>query len=552
MNEKAEKLQAFRLRFTKSLPGRMQAIADQMPVTRQMSFVSQESCEELLRMVHSMAGTAGTFRCTAVARHAQQLEILLRQAAQQTDEFKRPVLIRNIDRAYQLLTEAVQHESEQVESIANPVNDQTQVPDEDYREYGMVYLVTDDRELDQDIAEYLPQLKFGVISFASIHDLEIALKVKTPDVLLVSNNLIDDREDLYRQISQIVKEAELPLIIVSTNDSWDERLAALRTGAEAFMVLPLNFDDLIDNLDILCDVHSGSYYRILVVDDDALLAERYATLLEDANMTTRIITNPAQILDCMGEFAPDLILMDLYMEQCSGVEAASLIRQNSAYINVPIVYLSTESGIEQQMYALQVGGDDFLHKGISDEHLVQAIKVRARRFHQLNALLDRDSLTGLLNHVNLKQALETEVARANRDNSSLCFVMLDIDRFKSVNDQYGHPCGDRVIKALSRLLAHQLRKTDIVARYGGEEFAIILPVCDSDKAFLVIDNIRKTFSNIEFNCGKQRFFASFSAGIVSYSLQTQPMEIETIIDKADQALYSAKHNGRNQVMVGVL
>jgi diguanylate cyclase (GGDEF)-like protein len=124
--------------------------------------------------------------------------------------------------------------------------------------------------------------------------------------------------------------------------------------------------------------------------------------------------------------------------------------------------------------------------------------------------------------------------------------MLDIDHFKLVNDQYGHPVGDRVIQSLARLLSHRLRKGDIAARYGGEEFALILPQTDGESARGVLDELRKVFSEVHFSHDGEDFRVSFSAGIAS---SPPHVELLPLIEAADSALYQAKHEGRNCIMV---
>jgi diguanylate cyclase (GGDEF)-like protein len=122
--------------------------------------------------------------------------------------------------------------------------------------------------------------------------------------------------------------------------------------------------------------------------------------------------------------------------------------------------------------------------------------------------------------------------------------MLDIDHFKLVNDTYGHPIGDQVIRSLSWLLKQRLRKQDIICRYGGEEFLIGLPHTDAEQAFAIMDRIRQDFAQIRHPYGDAYFFTSASGGIATYPLYQTG---DALIKAADEALYQAKHDGRNRI-----
>jgi diguanylate cyclase (GGDEF)-like protein len=239
--------------------------------------------------------------------------------------------------------------------------------------------------------------------------------------------------------------------------------------------------------------------------------------------------------------------MDMYMPGASGIELAQLIRQQEAYVGIPIVFLSIETDVEKQLEAISHGGDDFLVKPIDPQHLIKSVTIRAERTRNMRFFMERDSLTGLLNHSNLIESLNTEVQRAERIGNDLCFAMIDIDHFKSVNDSYGHLTGDRVLKGLARLLQERLRKTDIIGRYGGEEFGVILFNTEEGDAGRILDEIRESFSKIRQYSGSNEFFVTFSCGIASLS---KCKDAGSLNHEADKALYEAKEEGRNRIVTG--
>ena len=158
----------------------------------------------------------------------------------------------------------------------------------------------------------------------------------------------------------------------------------------------------------------------------------------------------------------------------------------------------------------------------------------------------RDSLTGLLNHTNLKEQLEIEVSRAMRLKQNIALAMLDLDHFKAVNDQYGHATGDRVLRSLSRMLMQRLRSTDVVGRYGGEEFAVILTGANAEEAAKRLHTVRESFAELSHFADGQEFKVTFSCGIAAAPPNGESAGLS---EAADKALYEAKHAGRNCIVV---
>ena len=183
---------------------------------------------------------------------------------------------------------------------------------------------------------------------------------------------------------------------------------------------------------------------------------------------------------------------------------------------------------------------------LKPRHLVATVRNRAARARHLKSRIVRDGLTGLFNHTHILQLLDDARVRASKSAQSLCFVMIDIDHFKQVNDSYGHPMGDKVIKSLSLFLKQRLRRTDSIGRYGGEEFAVILPNTNAESAYQVMDEIRQRFSEIRFPAQNEDLVCTFSVGIAEC---VDGVDTACLAGQADSALYAAKRAGRNCAMV---
>lgn len=338
----------------------------------------------------------------------------------------------------------------------------------------------------------------------------------------------------------------VPTIFTSDTDTFQHRLEAVRAGGLAYFPVPVDIGALVARLDEATDRLRSDPYRVLIVDDSLWNAEMYAAILHDAGMTTAITTVPGRALELIAEQIPDLILLDMYMPECDGIELAAVIRQQPELHSVPIVFLSAETDRDAQLAALARGGDDFLTKPIAPEHLVAAVRSRIQRARVMRSQMVRDGLTGLLNHNVTREHLGREVARARRNGTPLAMAMIDIDHFKQVNDTYGHAAGDQVLKSLARLLVQRLRASDVVGRYGGEEFAVIMPETDGPAAFAVLEEIRLRFAQAQHYAGGNAFPATFSAGVAAL---TDGADASAIREYADGALYQAKRHGRNRIVL---
>lgn len=177
----------------------------------------------------------------------------------------------------------------------------------------------------------------------------------------------------------------------------------------------------------------------------------------------------------------------------------------------------------------------------------RSIEEAGAALEQKNAALDHlaktDNLTGLSNRMELDRVLKQEVLRSERSGHALSIMMADLDRFKRINDQFGHMLGDEIIVDTARLLVQSCRQTDILGRWGGEEFLIICPDTDRENAVHLAERIRK---NIEKHVFTQGLRICVSIGIAEYQNGDTPM---TLVKRADDAMYEAKTNGRNQVVV---
>ncbi|GGJ97769.1 diguanylate cyclase [Pseudomonas matsuisoli] len=341
------------------------------------------------------------------------------------------------------------------------------------------------------------------------------------------------------------RERKLPVLFFSHEETdTPTRLAAARAGGEEFYTVTLDAASVLEKVEELTRIAHQEPLRVLIIDDSRAQALHTERVLNSGGIVTSTLLDPIGAMDALAAFQPDLIILDMYMPGCIGTELAKVIRQHERYVSVPIIYLSSEGDLDKQLDAMSEGGDDFLTKPIRPHHLIATVRTRGARARSLNARMVRDSLTGLYNHTHTLQLLEDACLRARRDALPLSFAMLDIDHFKRVNDTYGHPMGDRIIRSLALFLKQRLRKTDHIGRYGGEEFAIVMPYTRGEDALAVIEDIRQRFAAIKHPAQPQDLSCTFSCGIAQWS---SGQGAAALASDADLSLYRAKHAGRNRV-----
>ena len=537
--EMAARLAKLRADYLSHLPAEIAALQS---LGKELTTGSGEQpcLDALHHRLHKLAGSGGTFGLAALSLQARALEQQVKHWIDQSqvdeaelasfgDELM--ALSATIDQA-ELPTSFVQSAQEE------------DAPGETIS----IWLVDDDRLLGQEVARQLESFNYQVQVFDSLVEANQAAATGAADILLLDVMFEREGENATEVLADYphLYQLKCPLLFISSLDEFDSRVRASKMRAQGYFLKPLDVPRLVNRIAHLIDQRRAPPARVMIIDDDRDLAEHFRLSLLAAGMEVTVLDDPRGLMAQIAEFRPELILMDMHMPDFSGPELAGVIRQHDKWASLPIVYLSAETDLNQQMAAMDRGADDFLIKPISDPQLVAAVRVRIERARQLEAQISRDSLTGLLKHASIKEAVAIEVSRARRNDKPATVVMLDIDHFKKVNDNYGHAVGDVVISSVAMLLRQRLRQSDILGRYGGEEFVAILPDCGMAQAKQLMEGMRERFSELKFSHNGKDFYCTISAGLAETSKHPE-CDGEALLIRADEALYAAKNGGRNQV-----
>jgi two-component system, cell cycle response regulator len=304
-------------------------------------------------------------------------------------------------------------------------------------------------------------------------------------------------------------------------------------------------------------------YRILVVDDEPENVRRLTDWLRSDSFAVSTAADGPEALEVARRETPDLILLDRALPSLSGEAVARELKRHPHLGTVPIIMLTNGGGLPAAVELLEQVADDL----ITDPTNVHEVRSRIRTMlkkrdvylqleqanqelkeanSRLQQLLVHDEKTTLLNYRAFNQRLQEEFRRARRYHEFLSLIMLDLDHYKAVNDRYGHPSGDEVLREFGRILTRSTRETDLVARFGGDEFVVLLPATAGPPAFKLAERIRHSMEGHPFELGEETVQVTSSQGIATFPVNPNILSHEDLVRESDKALYLAKEAGRNR------
>jgi diguanylate cyclase (GGDEF)-like protein len=304
--------------------------------------------------------------------------------------------------------------------------------------------------------------------------------------------------------------------------------------------------------------------RILIVDDHEDNVELLRARLESWHYATESAADGEEALQKVSANPPDLILLDVMMPKIDGIEVARRVKGDDNLPYIPIIMQTALDATENKVEGLESGADDYITKPIDFaelkarinsmlriKRLQEELEERERQLLEANERLRHmsltDGLTGLDNRRNLEERIEEMFEHAKRLNEPFACVMCDLDKFKSVNDTYGHQAGDAVLKQFAKILRNEVREIDRAGRYGGEEFMLLLPGTVLDAAVTFAERVRKQVEAHTFTFDGTTIQRTASFGVSAWP-HPKVANCDFLVRAADDALYVAKETGRNRVV----
>jgi diguanylate cyclase (GGDEF)-like protein len=505
--------------------------------------------EELMRFFHSLAGIGashGFVQVTALAKEGELECIALKKAGA-------PAGPSEIDN-WQRMIDAIIHELEVppagAHPLAAPPPAAERAPDADL-EPSAVLLVTADEDARNQLVPLLESEGLSVSLAGTLQEARIALADERalPSAVVVDVELPDGSgHDIIVGIRRMSAGEGVAVLVMSPRGGFLDKVEAITSGADGYFEKPVDWKALLRRLQHLLEASRPEPSKVLSVEDDPEQAAYVKAILESAGHAVFICSDPADFDKMLREHAPDLVLMDILLPGVTGYDLVRYLRQDERYATLPVLFLTTEGQLQSRYHTARVGGDDHLVKPVVAPLLLSTVAARIERSRFVRQLLSRDGLTRLLTHTSFIEAAQALHAREPTERAAhpVAWVMIDVDHFKSVNDRFGHPVGDRVLASLAALLRRRLRQSDRVGRYGGEEFATLIEDLPEAEVVRLVERLLAEFGAMEHRSADgEVFHTTFSAGV---AMLKPGMSLDDWKQAADDALYAAKKGGRNRVM----
>jgi two-component system cell cycle response regulator len=448
-----------------------------------------------------------------------------------------------------------------------------------------IILVVDDLEQNVKLLEAKLVSEYYTVVTATngIKALE-ALEQNKVDLVLL--DVMMPEMDGFEACSKIKSNPEtthIPVVMVTALSDIEDRIKGLEAGADEFLTKPINdtalfarvksltrMKTVIDELklrnktseelggNVIELKDNFSDCKVLLLDDDVIQAKNIRSYLLPLTEQVYGLSSPEEI-DSFASFTPDLVIISCQMDVEDPLRIGAMLRSKPNYKNSVLMLLAEEENIPMVMKGMDLGINDYFVYPVDKSELQARVKTQLRRKKyqddlrkELEDSVDlstKDGLTGLFNRryfdIHIKQMTDKAIETGHK----MCLLMFDMDHFKEVNDTYGHPAGDAVLKTLASNLKSSFRITDLISRYGGEEFVILVNNTDLETCLTIAESARARIEAIDFEIPDQSepLKKTTSIGVAEFK---PPETIEGFLSRADKALYEAKETGRNKVVAG--
>ena len=483
------------------------------------------------RAAHSLVGSVGTFGFTRASELSRELE----------RELADPIPARAP--AMSALIATLQRELQA--EVPTPRRAQRTEPAGDRLR---ILVVDDDRKLRERIVVEARSREIDCDAAASPLQARALCAEHPPAIVLLDLTFPPDgMADAYALLSELsAATPPIPVLVLTGTGTFTDRVEAARRGSRAFLPKSLLPAEVLDAVGQFLTRDRLQATRVLVVDDDPAVLDAMRVLLRPHDLEVSTLADPLRFWETLEEVAPELLILDVDMPAINGPELCRTVRNDPRWSRLAVIFATAHTDAATVEEVFNAGADDYVPKPIVGPELVNRVANRLERVRLFRAHAETDYLTGLANRAKSDEGLAALAALADRFSEPLAVAMLDIDRFKLVNDRHGHAVGDSVLRRLGEYLRRDFRGNDVIGRWGGEEFIVGMYGMTRGNGVKRLADTLERFTKAEFTSSEETLRVSFSAGVAEYPLDG--CDLNAVSRAADEALYRAKEAGRARVL----
>jgi diguanylate cyclase (GGDEF)-like protein len=481
---------------------------------------------------HKLAGSLGMFGLAEGTELAREIEYLLK------DNSPRELLSANIPSLVARLRALIEFFQVTVDA-----------PPADHR--PRMLIVVNDLDVAEGISINAKRRGIQARIAKDIESARVALRETRFDIVvfdlttakLSGHSVENDYAEEVRNF--VLSRSPMQVLALTSVDTFEDRVTAAQVGAHGFLPINVPPNEIVDTCEHLLDLQS-THFKVLIVDDDHAVISSVKGMLEQHSIRVTGLSDPRLFWNVLEESTPDLVILDLEMPNFSGLELCRAIRNDSQWNRLPLVFLSVNSDAKTVTSIFSAGADDFVSKPIIELELTTRVRNRLDRDRLYRNLSDYDQLTNVRNRRSSNVVIANYLRLAERHGLPVSFAIVDLDKFKRLNDTYGHQAGDECLRAVAELLRQSFRSEDVVARWGGEEFVVAMYSMRRADAVERMAEVLERLEAHEFKANSgARFRVSFSGGVAEFPVEGK--ELHTLYRLADEALYRAKAAGGSKI-----
>lgn len=502
--------------------------------------IANQSLDETLQQqavgeAHTLFGALGTFGFSEGSRLAQQIEQMLQVGASlQQNE------IACLCQLVAALRQEINTPREESDSEDSGLEREENCP--------LLLIVDRDPIAAEQVVHEAGNWGFRGAIASNLTVAQTLVEQDAPAVIVLDPTVSQSIQESLAWLAELSRQSpSIPVLVWTAHHQLTDRLDAARLGAKAFLHKPTTPAQVLETaievqrIDAFqrATLPGSARITVLAVDDDPQILVALQTFLEPWGFRVLTLSEPERFWQTLEAAHPDLLILDVRMPNISGIDLCRTVRNDPDWSGLPVIFLTAHTDTTTVNQVLAVGADDFVSKPIEGAELVTRIIKRLERIKLLQSRAEIDPLTWVANRPQSIRAIQGFLRLANQNQQPLCFAILDLDRFKQVNDVYSQMAGDAVLRQLGQMLRQTFHQRSIIARWGSGEFVIALYGVTKAQGSEQLSDVLKTLRQHLFTSSNgSPFRMTFSAGVAQY-----PDDGDNL-DALNRAAQTALHQSR--------